>query len=536
MADQLSLEILIKTIADTRGIVTTKDQVAALAKEMDAAAAATGRLDTSADKIAASLQGAGKAAETSTQATDTFGRALERIEKQGSGVTDQMKEQAKETLRNIDATDRNAKSAESLAKSLNGAKLGFSGVRDVVSGGLNGNLLQVGEGFLKISKASAEATPRLASLFAQLARGAGAGAAVAAPLAIATAAVNQYADDVIAANQRILDNAASSAAQRKKLLEEETAAVVAEYAKQIKAANDAATAAEEAQKRIDASYSRADKKRDPERSLRDTTLDIEEKRALEKAATPEQREKISRDFARRRDANKASDQFADLNTSDFEGATKTRAAEEAIRAAQQRNDELRAGVSSAEIDYENKRSAAASFGASDTGVAAERARKEAFDAKAKLETARGKADEGYEANSNVIQTQQAIIDQAKDTKEIVAIQREILKATLAQKSHESSGKGATSEDKKDAAAIDAVIAQDVAAPATKSKGSGGTITRGGQTYAVSDSASVERAVNAAGSAIATTLDSVGKFAKTVSDKSAKLDERLAIERERAAGG
>jgi hypothetical protein len=85
--NQLSLEILIKTIADARGITTTNQQIQGLADSMRQASAAGKPLETSADSIAGALLKSGKAAGTLSEAGKAAGKTLGELNRAGAGAS-----------------------------------------------------------------------------------------------------------------------------------------------------------------------------------------------------------------------------------------------------------------------------------------------------------------------------------------------------------------------------------------------------------------------------------------------------------------
>jgi hypothetical protein len=83
MADKLSLEILIKTIADARGLQTTEQQVKQLAGELEKASTSGNKLEVSADEIAGRLQNMGEqataGAEQTSKATKQTGQSVNQL-------------------------------------------------------------------------------------------------------------------------------------------------------------------------------------------------------------------------------------------------------------------------------------------------------------------------------------------------------------------------------------------------------------------------------------------------------------------------
>jgi len=106
MSQKLSLEILIKTIADARGITVTNEQVATLAQEMAAAAEGGEQLETSSQQIAERLESMAKASADATGAT-----------KRAAGATTDAAEAAQQLIDKATAGDRaQRKFNESLAR------------------------------------------------------------------------------------------------------------------------------------------------------------------------------------------------------------------------------------------------------------------------------------------------------------------------------------------------------------------------------------------------------------------------------------
>lgn len=88
MANPMTLEILIKTIADSRGIATTEADIKSLAGSMREAAAAGKPLETNADKITEALTKTGSATKKNEQATKGVVDAYADLGRRGNEARD----------------------------------------------------------------------------------------------------------------------------------------------------------------------------------------------------------------------------------------------------------------------------------------------------------------------------------------------------------------------------------------------------------------------------------------------------------------
>jgi len=129
MANQLSLEILIKTIADSRGITTTEADIKSLAASMQQAAAAGKPLETSADSIATALT---KTAKATTESGDAANEAQQ----------DQAK-LALHYLTGAKAGDTAAASTKALGGELRHLQQAGTGANQVMQGLSQGGLMGI---------------------------------------------------------------------------------------------------------------------------------------------------------------------------------------------------------------------------------------------------------------------------------------------------------------------------------------------------------------------------------------------------------
>jgi hypothetical protein len=526
MGNQLTLEVLIKSVLDAAGVKAGEAEIKQLTSTIEKATDASKGLDLSADKIVKGLE-AQRAAALQT------GKAWENLTQAERDAQRETAQRAVRLLEADEASKKAAGSSQNLARDLGTLKQAGAGVQQIFSGLAQGNMLAVAQGFASIGKAAEQATGAMRSFFAQLARGGAVGAAIAAPLAVAAAAVKQYADDIEKANKRIQDNAVKSAQARAKATEEAGARIQKVLDQELATLGKIEEAYQRSQKRTEEAYSNEAKRRDAQRGLRDTTLDIEEKRALEGATSESEKEKIRRNFARRRQTSTARDDLADMRSSDYEQDIVTNKAQDVISEARARLDEAQSKVRDARQEYEAQKALADEL-KDDTTGAGEQARKSALAARDRLKLVEGAADKVADETSKIIAGANAQIETAKLTKELTEIARQQLRATLGEAAREKTTPAATPEDRKDAAAVKAVLAAD-AGPQKATAGSGGTITKGGEAIMVTSADSVEK-LKDAGREVAGALKAVGEFATTVTDKSKDLKRDLAQQRERTGGG
>lgn len=536
MGDKLTLEVLIKTVLEAAGVQAGTAEIKQLAGTIEKTTEAGKQLEITSKDIVEGL-------EKQRAAAMSTGKAWEDL---SASEKEAQRETAQRAVRLIEADDAAKKAAASsttLAKNLGTLKEAGAGVQQVISGLLTGNLFAVGQGIAGISKAITAASAATKAWLAELALFTAAVSALAAPFAAIIVAFRQYADELVKANKRIQDAAVKSSEARAKAAEESSARIQKVLEKELKALNEIEAAYEKSQKRTDELYANEAKKREAQRGLRDSNLNIAEKQALDRAQSDEERERIRREFERKRTTNEINDKFGDLATSDYQGKVNTLNAEETIRKAQAQFEDAQENVRAAQREFDSKQNAWKSI--RDPG-AREAAEKDALAARDRLKEVKAAADKVADETTRVIAAATAQIETAKNTKELTEINRQMLKLSLQQQARDRQQPGATTEDLKDAKNIISGVKaatdletkpqrpQPVVVKGDTPRGQG-TITRGGETLIV-PTKDTEKAVREALS----TFDKVGtlieQFAGGVVDRSKKLETNLQNERERAGGG
>ncbi len=273
-----------------------------------------------------------------------------------SKVTDEMKQQAQAALKNIDATKKLANEADHLGRNVNSARTAFSGLKDVIGGALTGNILQVGQGFGKISSAATNASPAMQALFGQIARGAAAASVVAGPLLVLIAAFKLKASENEAAMKSMWDAAAKGADEYKQKSAEVKAAAEADLAAMIASVERLGQSYDDLVGRMDRAAAR-------QKELNDANKDLE----LSAAKTPEQKAAIEAKYAaagvggdisqagvRKKNAEETlvnanqevrNAQASVRNAEQAFATNKTRANQDAVKAAKKNFDEVSARVS-----------------------------------------------------------------------------------------------------------------------------------------------------------------------------------------------
>lgn len=344
-----------------------------------------------------------------------------------SKVTDEMKQQAQAALKNIDAMKKVATEADRLGRNVNSARQAFSGLKDVIGGALTGNILQVGQGFGKISSAATNASPAMQALFGQIARGAAAASVVAGPLLVLIGAFKLKAQENEAAMKRMWDEAAKGADEYKKKSAEVKAAAEADLAVMVASVARLAQSYDDLVGRMDRAASR-------QKELDAANKDLE----LSKATTDEHRAAIEAKYA-------AAGVGGDIS----QAGVRKKNAEEALTNANQQIRDAEAGVRNAEQAFANNKT---------------RANQDA------VKAAKANLDEVSTRVSPIIRKAQGEIEDADQTIKIGGIREQTMRNTTASKTAGSISEindrkavlrqtAETAQAKGDFAAQDAAVAE-----------------------------------------------------------------------------
>jgi hypothetical protein len=404
MASQTELQILIRTIADSQGITLTNEQ-----------------LDKTVEKV-------GKLQEATEQQT-----AAESAQKA------EQHERAEEALRQIDAEEKTAaaakktkKETESLSKSMRDLRESGRGADEILQGlerGGLGGLTQAARGSFNLLKG-------LSAGFAELGI---AGAAALPILAAGSAALfllRQRGEEMARDNQKSLDEAGKAWQRYQRLVSEASAAIEADFKKQSEAIDqltenlnnrfDQIGKAEERNKRLSASGN----------DLANARRDSAEKAALAGASTPEQKARISSDFARQKESDEISQTVSGFDNTELNAQTRIRAAQEELTNIRGQRRDQQQTLSDAERHAEETKGVAASFAPDDTSAVAADARKEALAAREALKTAQEKAGDLDKKLAPDEKRAQEEIDAAKATLQETSDRRAAYKALIEGKASE----------------------------------------------------------------------------------------------------
>jgi hypothetical protein len=272
------------------------------------------------------------------EATQQVASKSEAYVQSHSKVTDEMKRQAQAASEVLSDQDKLAKhyqvsaqAADNLGKNIGTLKGGFSGLSQVMGGLLSGNITQVTQGFLTLSKTAANASPAIQALFGQIASGAAAAMVVAAPLIVAIGAMKQMAADNEKAMQRWWGEAAKSAEAYKQKSAEVKAAAQADLDAMLVKVRELAAGYQSLISDMDRAQSRAKEVANAQKEL-----------ALAKATTPEEKAAIEAKFG-----------AAGLESDQLNAGVRQRNAEETLTKARGQMDDAEAGVRDAEIAFQN---------------------------------------------------------------------------------------------------------------------------------------------------------------------------------------
>lgn len=369
--------------------------------------------------------------------TQELSAAYEKNSRSTSGVTDEMKQQAQQALRNISATEKVAKATQNLDKDLGALKQAGQGVSAVFGGLLTGDFGRVSQGLLTIGKAASGASPFVEALFAQFARGAAAASVVAGPVLVLIGAMKMAANDAETAMKRWWAESAAGAEAYKQKSAEVKAAAAADLAVMLASVQRLAAAYSDLIARMDAAEKRSK-----------TLAAAEKELALAKASTPEEKAAIEQAFASKGIAD-------DMTNADL----RARNSEDIRSQARQDVRDAEAGVSNAQAGYDNAVSAAAAYAPVSTGrydrkgnevfapstsAAAIQARAAAKAAGDALAAAKSNLDQVQTSASGIFKSTQADIDNAALTKEVGEIKLQTISVNSAKSRPGSSSPGSSS--------------------------------------------------------------------------------------------
>lgn len=363
-AEKLSLEILIKTIADAQGIKTTSDGIKQVAKEFESAAQAGKPLELTADTIKQKLADVGKGAGEAGAGIDTFGKTSNEVflaleEKLRADIkaqealgksADDLKAKLAETyktrteglensLSQVTSKCREAaNTAGTLTQQCGQLKTASAGASQVMNGlsqGGIGGLVIAGRGLITTITALA---------------GSAIGAVLIPALAVAGAAFFAFSK-IIDSNRSTIDKWAAESRARsdavKAALAEINAAADKSLESQIQKVQKLTESYSELTNAIERSRARTDALGEAETARRLAEIDAREAEAMEKAKTPEAQAGVQKKFAADRELvrNEATDRgISDKKTG---AEVEKLGAENAIKEAQTIIDAAKAAADEA---------------------------------------------------------------------------------------------------------------------------------------------------------------------------------------------
>lgn len=324
MADKLSLEILIKTIADAQGIKATDAEIKTLTKDIESTTKAGDELNLTSTDISRRLEGIRSTASQALPPLNGVGEAAKKV----------------------------ANGTASLTQQVGRLKTAADGANQVMNGlsqGGIGGLVQVGRG--AITTLTALATTTLG--------------AVLIPVLGTAAAGFLYLSNKIKENEDQLkkwaDESDRSSARRAASLEEmrkasdtSLKAQLADLAK-LASGYDRLTAA------IDKSRQATATKNEAETGRKLAEIDAREAEALEQAATPEARAGVQKKFAGDRELVRSQAQDIEIENKKSGAAVDRIGAEEVIAKAQAIIDQATADAANAAQAAADARAAARDF-------------------------------------------------------------------------------------------------------------------------------------------------------------------------------
>jgi len=390
MAAPLSLEILIKTILDNRGVAAADADIKKLSESMKAAAQEGKPLETSVDAVTAAFtkqQAAGKEVATVWEKMTEAQKADQRASAQSAVAM----------LQNDDAKRKAADASKLLTKELGALKLAGEGTRKVMNGLAQGGI----GGLITAASGANDIFRAMGTGLTQVGRGLAIASAAAAPLIVAIAAMKKISGDNESAMERMWAAGAKGAETYAARFKEVTAQVEADSDRQLAAIEKVISAND----RLLASNAKADQREAAK-------FAAQKELALAEAKTPEERAAVEARFGgiaqdnrlldAGRDEKQAQDQLAQLRYELDQSNAALREAEQ--RAEQSKQDALGYGDSNA--------------------PAALAARQRAFADRDAVATARTARDEQA---VRIAQDQQAnydIIEGVRNSRELVGINRQ----------------------------------------------------------------------------------------------------------------
>lgn len=560
---QLSLEILIKTIADSRGIQVSREEIARLAETTRQAAAAGKDYTISAEKIVDGLQQQKAAATEAAKAQDTVAEAT-------GGASDELKRAAQEWVFYNGKTTEAAKTTKRATDDLKGMQQAAQGANQIMNGlsqgGMTG-LIVAGRGVIATFRAIAS-TALGGTLI---------GALAAAGVAIEV--LKKKTRDNLAEMDKAWQEAAKSSESYNGMLAKVDADGAKRLEAHLKAVQAVSAAYADLQKAMDAAASREDTLSKARSELEKAQIDRDETAALAKATTPEQRDKIKAEYATKREGMKSREARTALDREELQSKVRERNAQDVQSEASATIRGADVEVLRAQQSYEQALDVTRQFSPDDNSAPAQAARDRAFAAQAAVKKAEANRAAVAKELTPTIEQSQSEIDAARLSRERVGIERQTLstreeqrgvdlrqqekrvRAEINKTAAEKGSAAVTDAQRSELAQLTAAIrentaAQRAAAEAPKQSQQAmvasaaapapsavqiaadeprrSTITRGGQTIEVTDANTVSKLadgakgiskVTQAMEAVASAADSAGKKAVDVERKAKESRER-----------
>lgn len=362
-------------------------------------------------------------------------RALDKVAEKATAVSEEQKDAAKAALAGLTApaygekikhilgqTEGAARGASkeftALKQSGDDVRRVFTGIQGAAEGGTRGivGMLNAGRG--------------LVGIFARI------GSVLAGPVGLglgAAAAGIAYLGRVAKQNQAAIEKVFAEAATRSGDLKTSVEALQKESEKSFAAQVKDVEALEASYGRLLATMDRvgaATKLLNESRTgVLNATMDRDEQAALAKAKTPEERERIARQFATKRLTLQQERDVAGLSDTELNAKNRLEAAQRASRGFFGQREQAEAAVAAAERDSANATAAAAEVGrgAGIGSSAHQQALAEANRAAAALKAARENATGIFEKTAGGIDKADAEQQQARATLELVELQRQQVK-------------------------------------------------------------------------------------------------------------
>lgn len=563
--NDLNLRIVIETILKGQGVQASGAEVEKLTKKIEAAAVAGKQLQVSTDDIVKGLEAQRAAAKSAGSSWEELSEAQKAVQREAAQT-------ALAQIEAAEAAKKAAGAASNLGRDLGTAKQAGAGLAQVFRGVLAGDINQVSQGFLGISKAAATASPAMQSLFGQVARGAAIGSSFAAPILVGLVALKAKAKELedqikkiyseaAKANENYTKNVEALAERRKKAVESE-----------LKTIGELAAAYENQKAGTAGSRARITRLDNAKEDLRKSRNKGAEEAALRRARSPEERKKIQEEIERLHEADDVYGKLNGFQQADTAANFDIDQAHGTLSKARQENAGIDARIAEAKREFEDAVQRAKIFlpghstGSIDpyTGLPttldnvspqALDARKKAIAAKDNLEALKKELNPAYADNAKLIEAAQAQIDAARLDKEETALRRQAYQALVdARRAELAAAKtpAARATIKEIDAAVDAATNDARPTPAgpilgeiTTSGGKtivakrthatkGGTITRGGETIVV-DSANTVAQIRAAQEAFDLTAKAIESFSGFVIERANKAEKKVTALKESSAG-